>query len=610
MHRLVRTMIACAALATSAQAQAQTQAQTQAQPQAPAETQAQAPTPAWIAQSNAHAQSLLDLMARYAPESTAAYGVEGHDADTFDLRPDADVRRERDLAQLADQLEARIPATADARVRQDLQILVQAARDERTTSELNRRLMLPYVDLGETLFYGFRSLLDPRVDPARYPAALTRLRKYIGREPGFEPITKLAQARSAERFETAGLTGPWTVEVEQSLANQPRYIDGIREVLRKSGLKGWERDFQVLEKQLVAHGEWVRKEILPRARKDNRLPPEIYADNLRNVGVKTEPQQLIARALVGFQQTRDEMQALARLVAQQRKLTSSDYRDVLRVLKAEKIPDDQLLPIYRARLAALEEIIRRERIVTLPERAAVIRLGTEAESASIPAPHVSPPRLIGNTGEAAEFVLPLDNPNAPAGTQMDDFNFDAITWTLTAHEARPGHELQFARMMEAGVSTARAVFAFNSANAEGWALYAEAVMKQYLPLEGQLGTLQMRLMRAARAFLDPMVNLGQITPDAAQRFLMQEVVLSEPMAKQEVDRYSFRMPGQATAYFYGYERQQQIRAKAEMALGARFDALSYHDFIVNQGLLPPELLEQAVMEHYVAERQAAQQAAQ
>ena len=78
-------------------------------------------------------------------------------------------------------------------------------------------------------------------------------------------------------------------------------------------------------------------------------------------------------------------------------------------------------------------------------------------------------------------------------------------------------------------------------------------------------------------------------------------MLSEPMAKQEADRYSFRAPGQATSYFYGYERQQAIRARAEMALGDRFDELSYHDFIVSQGLLPPEVLEQAVLEEYVAQ---------
>ncbi len=556
----------------------------------------------WLAESNANAQPLLEVLAKYRPEGAAALGVEGHDADVFDLRPGNDVRLEADLERVARELESKLAAARDSRVRQDLQILMRAARDQVTTSQLNRRLMLPWFDLSETLFRSFDNALDPRVERERYPAALARLRKYVGREPGFEPIVKLARDRSRERFEVAGLTGPWTVEVEQSLANQARYVAGMRETFSKSGLEGWEPDFRLLERQLADHAAWVRKEVLPRARKENRLPPEIYADNLRNYGVDADPRELIERALVGFVQARDEMQVIARLVAAERKLPDDDYRAVIRALKQQVIPNDRLMPTYQARLAALEEIVRREHVVSLPQRAAVIRLASEAESASIPAPHLSPPRLIGNTGEAAEFVLPLDNPNAAPGVKMDDFTYDAITWTLTAHEARPGHELQFARMIEAGVSIPRAIFAFNSANVEGWALYAEAVMKPYLPLDGQLGALQMRMMRAARAFLDPMINLGEITPGWAQQFLMREVVLSEPMAKQEVDRYSFRTPGQATSYFYGFERQQAIRARAEMALGEDFDLGSYHDFVVSQGLLPPEVLEQAVMERYVPAR--------
>jgi uncharacterized protein (DUF885 family) len=127
-------------------------------------------------------------------------------------------------------------------------------------------------------------------------------------------------------------------------------------------------------------------------------------------------------------------------------------------------------------------------------------------------------------------------------------------------------------------------------------------MKQYFPPEGQLGVLQLRLLRAARAFLDPMLNLGMIEPEAAQRLLMREVGLSEPMAKQEVDRYTFNAPGQATAYFYGYQKLEATRARAEIALGERFDVLSFHDFILNQGLLPLSLLDKAVMDEYVPSR--------
>ncbi len=568
-------------------------------------TTAQAAEPAWIAESNANAQPLLELLAKYVPEAASNWGVDGHDAEVTDLKPGVDQRFEADAERVATALEAKLPTTTDRQVKQDLQILIATARDQKATSELTTRLMLPYVDVPNMLFGSFQALLDPRVDRSRYPAALERLRKYTGREPGYEPITKLAMDRSTERFGETGLTGPWTAEVEQNLGNSQRYLQGIRDLFVKSGLKGYEKDLKTLESQVTDYDAWVRKEILPRARKTNLLPPEIYADNLKNVGVKMEPQALINRAVVGFMQTRDEMQSLARIIAKERGLASSDYKDVMRELKKQSIPNDQLLTTYNARLAAIEETVRRERLITLPDRKAVIRLATEAESAAQPAPHLSPPRLIGNTGEPAEFILPLENPNAAPGSKMDDFKFDAITWTLTAHEARPGHELQFAKMTEAGVSIPRAVFAFNSANVEGWALYAESFLKPYLPLEGQMGTLQMRLMRAARAFLDPMVNLGQITPDAAKQFLMDEVLLSEPMARQEADRYSFLAPGQATSYFYGYEKQLGIRARAELQLGDKFDVQSYHDFVISQGLVPPELLEQAVMEQYVPSRKAA-----
>jgi len=561
--------------------------------------------PSWIAESNANARPLLEVMAKYSPETAAALGVDGHDGEIIDLRPAADTRFEADSERVAQSLEAKLATTTDPRVKQDLQILITAAREQETTSQLDRRLLLPYYDVPNLLFSSFQRLLDPRVDQARYPAALQRLRKYTGREPGYEPVTKLAEARSAERFGQAGLTGPWTREVEQNLGNSQRYLTGIHDLFVKSGLKGWEQDLKTLQHQVADYDAWVRKEIMPRARQTNRLPPEIYADNLRGFGVKADPQQLIDRAIVGFVQTRDEMQALARIVAKERGFASSDYRDVLRELKKQSIPNDQLLATYNARLASIEDIVRREHLVSLPDRKAVIRLGTEAESAAQPAPHLNPPRLIGNTGEPAEFILPLENPNAAPGSKMDDFKFDAITWTLTAHEARPGHELQFAKMTEVGVSSPRAVFAFNSANVEGWALYAESFLKPYLPLDGQIGVLQMRMMRAARAFLDPMVNLGQITPDAAKKFLMDEVLLSEPMAKQEADRYSFLAPGQATSYFYGYEKQLGIRARAELQLGDRFDVQSYHDFVVSQGLVPPEVLEQAVLQQYVPSRTVA-----
>jgi uncharacterized protein (DUF885 family) len=195
--------------------------------------------------------------------------------------------------------------------------------------------------------------------------------------------------------------------------------------------------------------------------------------------------------------------------------------------------------------------------------------------------------------------------NIPAGPgqtsseKYDDFTFDAAAWTLTAHEARPGHELQFDSMLEHGVSLARIRYAFNSTNVEGWGLYSEYLIKPYMPLEGQLVSLDYRLMRAARAFLDPELQAGKTQPAEAFWVLEQDVVQSHAFAEEEVERYTYRAPGQANSYFYGYTKLIALRKEAETALGPKFNQKKYHDFILAQGLLPPDLMRKSVMEQFV-----------
>ena len=71
------------------------------------------------------------------------------------------------------------------------------------------------------------------------------------------------------------------------------------------------------------------------------------------------------------------------------------------------------------------------------------------------------------------------------------------------------------------------------------------------------------------------------------------------MTEQEVERYMFRAPGQATSYFYGYTQLLELRPEVERALGTRFSARDFHDFILAQGLLPPELLREAVLAQFM-----------
>lgn len=558
---------------------------------------------AWVSKSNDNAKLLLNLMAKYSPESASQLGVDGYDELISDMSRDLYDVGVKDTQAVIAELQKRKKAETDPKIRQDLDILIGAANDQLTSDALQRKLMLPYQNLHRLLFGVVHQMLDPRVPKERQKSLVVRLQKYAGLSKGYRPIAELAQERTQERLKAnPKLLGPYKAELMQSLDDGPTLLKGIKDELEKSGLEGWQPAFAALEKQLNAYNEnFVRKTLLPLARADHRLPPEIYADNLHQFGVDISPQELIAKAMTSFSEIRNQMNITAGQIAKERKLPDADYRAVMRELKKQQIPLDNVMPLYQERLGQIEAAVREQKIVSLPERKAMIRLASPAENAAQPAPHMNPPRLIGNTGEYGEFVLTTGMPPDANGKSkvFDDFTHQAGTWTLTAHEARPGHELQFAKMIETGVSTARGVFAFNSVNVEGWALYAEAEMQPYEPLDGQLFALQARMQRAARAFLDPMVNLGEITPEGVKSFLMDEVGLSEGMATQEMQRYTFRAPGQATSYFYGYQRLMETRQAAEVALRKKFDRKAFNDFVLSQGLVPPAVLRKAVMEEFV-----------
>jgi len=553
----------------------------------------------WVARSNQNAQLVLEVMASLSPESAGSLGVDGLDEEIFDLKAGIFERSMAKSAALLQELHKRLDKETEPRVRQDLGILIQAVEETMTSSRLEHELLLPYRNMTRTIFFGVRSLIDPQVDKARYPAVVARLRKYAGVEEGYQPVTELAKARTMERLNVEGLVGPFKGEVEQDLERAETFITGMESLLAESGVAGWEEPYHTLAGQLRDYNQWIRQEILPRARDDFRSPPALYEDALRQFGVDVTAQELIQTATQGFADIRNEMVALAPQVAEKYGYKTSDYREVIRLLKQDRIPGDQMLDYYFARLAELESIIREQKLLTLPERDAGIRMATAAETAAQPAPHLDIPRLIGNTGEYPEFILPLLEKNEDGSWPETDENFKAGTLTLTAHEARPGHELQFSAMIETGVSIARAVFSFNSVNVEGWALYAEAIVKPYLPLEAQMFSLQYRMMRAARMFLDPMLNLGMITPAEAKRVLTDDVVVSDAWAQNEVERYTYRMPGQATAYYFGYSRLQSLRIQTELALPGKFNQQAFHDFILAQGMLPPAILRDAVMTDFV-----------
>ncbi len=589
MHRRLFAALAALTTLTAAPALAQGQA-------APVAAAAPADR-AWIERSNAYTRQLLELQARFSPEGASQTGLEQFDGLAIDLGPNLSQRFiAAEDAQLAEFRAAHARET-DPLLKQDLQILITSIEQDIEGTQLTDRLQMTWIDVPQLMFGNLNAILDDQVSPARRNSAVQLLQRYTGLYRGSTPLVDLARAQWAES-QAPGRIGPFRGRVEDTLGKTDTYIAGIRALFAKYRIKGAERALMAMERQFRDYTAWERATVLPAARADFRLPPELYAFRLKAIGIDLPPEDLIARARRAFYETRQQMDALAPLVAAKLGLPNSDLASVMAALKAQRVPNDQLEARYAEVLGQIQSIAARERIVTLPAYPVSMRLGSDAENAASPAPHMNPPRLIGNVGEKGVFVLTTGN--YPGATiPANDFDFAAAAWTLSAHEGRPGHELQFARMVETGVSQARALYAFNSTNVEGWALYAEAEMLPYEPVEGQLIALQHRLLRQSRAMLDPMLNLGLTDTASAERILRDEAFFSPAMVKQEVDRYTFRSPGQAGSYFYGYSQLADLRLKTELALGDKFDRMAFNDFIVGQGLLPVNLLSEAVEREFI-----------
>ena len=561
----------------------------------------------WIEESNHYTQMLVDVHLRHSPEYGSSQGLAEYDTRIAvpTLADELAQRAERDA--VIAQIKARLPLEKDRKVAEDMQILIHAIDLDDRELDLQIRLDVPFINASERVFRGLKVLLDDQVSAERRPAAVIRLRKYAGVEPGFVPVTRLYKERVEQQMAKPGMTYPSKGELETELGRDSNYIEGIAALFKKYQLTGWEDAYAQLKTQLADYDAWVRSDVLPKARTDFRLPAEEYTLAFEQYGVDLTPADIAAKAHAAFNEYQAEMAPIAARIARERKLPSSDYRAVITELKKTQLTGDAILPFYERRLKDIEGVIVKQQIVTLPDRPAIIRLATAAETVQQPAPHMKPPPLLHNTGQRGEFILPLNIPSATGGTEdkYDDFTFDAVAWTLTAHEARPGHELQFDSMVEHGTSIARAQYAFNSTNAEGWGLYSEYLIEPYMPPEGQLMSLDLRLLRAARAFLDPELQAGKIQPEDAYRVLQTDVVLSHAFATEEVERFTFRAPGQANSYFYGYTRLLELRRETEKALGKKFDQKKFHDFILAQGLLPPDLMRKAVLEEFVPAQKSA-----
>jgi uncharacterized protein (DUF885 family) len=175
---------------------------------------------------------------------------------------------------------------------------------------------------------------------------------------------------------------------------------------------------------------------------------------------------------------------------------------------------------------------------------------------------------------------------------------------LSLHEAVPGHHLQIALQQEVDIAPFRRNFAFFTAFTEGWGLYAESLggeMGLYDTPERRMGELSYQMWRASRLVVDTGIHAFGWDKARAIAFMRENTALTDANIEAEVNRY-ISWPGQALGYMIGRLKILELRARAERALGERFDVRRFHDAVLRNGSIPLDVLEAQIDEWITAER--------
>ncbi|HET7662441.1 MAG TPA: DUF885 family protein [Rhodanobacteraceae bacterium] len=205
----------------------------------------------------------------------------------------------------------------------------------------------------------------------------------------------------------------------------------------------------------------------------------------------------------------------------------------------------------------------------------------------VPVPATIAPYYTSGRGDADQYLVNTYDLKARAL-----FNMPA----LTLHESYPGHSLQLELARERHGHPAFRRNGYISAYGEGWGLYSEFLgneMGIYDTPYKQFGYLDYQMWRACRLVIDTGIHAMGWSRQKAIDYLTEHTALSHLEIVNEIDRY-ISWPGQADSYELGYLTIRRLRAKAEKALGAKFDIRAFHDTVLSTGSVPMPVLEKRI----------------
>jgi len=375
----------------------------------------------------------------------------------------------------------------------------------------------------------------------------------------------------------------------------PSRIPGLRDTARAALLQHVKPAYETL----VA---WVEQDLAQAARNPagvgSTLPQglEFYAAALQRMTTTALTAEDIHRTgLAEVARIRSEMDALRQKVGFEGNLAA--FFEHLDTDPRFRFPDtDAGRQAYLDAATAAIDNIRRQLpryFGLLPKAELVVRRVEPYREQPGAAQHYYPPTPDGS--RPGIYYAHLIDMQAMPRTELE---------VVAYHEGLPGHHMQIAISQElTGVPMFRRQAGF-TAYTEGWALYSEWLAKQipgtYTDPYADFGRLTAEMFRAVRLVVDTGMHARGWTEQQAVDYFLANTPMPEAAVRSEVQRYLV-WPGQATGYKIGMLRIQQLRSRAEEALGTGFDLRGFHDAALDGGALPLQLLQRKI-ERWIADR--------
>lgn len=200
----------------------------------------------------------------------------------------------------------------------------------------------------------------------------------------------------------------------------------------------------------------------------------------------------------------------------------------------------------------------------------------------------------------AFYQSPAAEGGRPGIYYVNLYDMNNMPWyqmeALAYHEAVPGHHMQIAIAQELTDTPKFRRFGHYTAYIEGWGLYAELLPKEmgfYQDPYSDFGRLTWELWRSTRLVVDTGIHYKRWSKAQAIDYLLANTPNPKHDIERAVERYAV-MPAQATTYKIGMIKILELREKAKLALGDKFDIRDFHDTILENGALPLDILEQQV----------------